>query len=257
MAIFYDQLDNVLTIDATPKRIICLVPSLTELLVDLGLEKNLVGITRFCIHPKNLKENKTIVGGTKKINFDKIKALKPDFILTNKEENTQEIVALVSNIAPTFVSDLNTIDAVLALNTTLGKLLNCQQKAKEINCEISRKKIDFLKFIKDKPSKKVAYFIWANPFMVAGMNTFINHLLQLNKFKNAYSNQNRYPEIDIKKIKKIDFILLSSEPYPFKEKHKAQFKKYSNAKIILVDGEYFSWYGSRLIKAFDYFKTLH
>lgn len=254
---YKDQLNRKIEIDKTPQRIISLVPSLTELLVDLGLEDRLVGITKFCIHPKHLKKQKTVVGGTKQIHLDKIKALKPDFILCNKEENTKEIVNQVKEITVTYVSDLNTIKDVLELIQKLGVLLNCTQKADLINQQIQQKQKQFLAYIKDKKSKKVAYFIWANPYMVAGKNTFINALLKRNKFENVYENLGRYPEIEIEKIKEVDYILLSSEPYPFQEKHKKLFAKYSKAKIILVDGEYFSWYGSRLIQTFDYFKELH
>lgn len=255
--IFLDQLDRKINILKTPKRIISLVPSLTELLVDLGLENQLVGVTRFCIHPNYIKKLKTTVGGTKKVNFDKIIALKPDFILTNKEENSQEIVNQVSKIAPTFVSNLNTINDVLVLINQLGNIFDCEDKSIKIIDKIKTKQNDFLNFIKEKPNKKVAYFIWANPFMVVGNNTFINELLKLNNLKNVFDNIERYPEIKIEKLPELDCIFLSSEPYPFKEKHLELFTNFTNAKIILVDGEFFSWYGSRLIKAFDYFKELH
>ncbi len=255
--IFKDQINKTLKIKNTPQRIISLVPSLTELLIDLGLEKQLIGVTRFCVHPKHIKNSKTIVGGTKKVNLNKILALKPDFILTNKEENTLEIVNNVSKIAPTFVSDLNTIDDVLLLINQLGDIFNCKKKSNLIINQIKTKQADFKNFIKNKPNKKVAYFIWQNPFMVAGNNTFINELLKVNNFNNVFENLNRYPEINIEKLPKLDYIFLSSEPYPFKEKHIELFKNHTNAKVILVDGEYFSWYGSRLINAFDYFKKIH
>lgn len=252
--IFKDQLSRELTIEKTPIRIISLVPSLTELLVDLGLENQLVGITKFCIYPKHILKTKTIIGGTKQINSTKIQALKPDFILVNKEENTKEIVEQLKGIAPIFVSNINTINDTLDLIERLGVILNCKQKATAICKEIKVKKDDFKLFIKNKPIKKAAYFIWANPYMVVGGNNFINEMLALNNFKNVYDNQSRYPEIDLKEIKETDYILLSSEPYPFQEKHKKIFKEFTKAKIILVNGEFFSWYGSRLIKAFDYFK---
>ena len=107
---FQDQIGRILELEKTPKRIICLVPSLTELLVDLGLEDCIVGITKFCIHPTHLKQTKAIVGGTKNINVDKIKALNPDIILCNKEENSKEIVKICEEIAPTHVSDIFTIN---------------------------------------------------------------------------------------------------------------------------------------------------
>jgi ABC-type Fe3+-hydroxamate transport system substrate-binding protein len=254
---FYDQLNRKIQINKTPQRIISLVPSLTELLIDLGLEKQLVGITKFCIYPKNLLKTKTIVGGTKQIHLNKIKALKPDFILCNKEENTQEIVKQVSQITTTYVCDIYNIKDTLNLIKNLGIIFDVEKNSKKINSEIKYKTANFSSFIKSKSVKKIAYFIWVNPFMVVGGNNFINEMLKLNKFKNVYEDEQRYPEIDLNELKKTDYILLSSEPYPFKEKHKMLFTNHTKAKIILVDGESFSWYGSRLIKAFDYFKKLH
>lgn len=249
-----------MSIDKKYKRIISLVPSQTELLIDLGLEENIVGITKFCIHPKHLLKTKTIVGGTKNIKIDRIKTLQPDIILCNKEENTKEIVEACQQIAFTHVSDIFTLTDSLELIYLYGSFFEKQVEAKKMINKLESKIIDFKKFIENKKSRKVAYFIWKNPWMVAASNTFINHLLELNKFENVYANAKRYPEVNIKDIhkKKPELILLSSEPFPFKEKHISEIKEHtSNSTHILVDGEYFSWYGSRLLKAFDYFKELH
>lgn len=240
-------------------KIISLVPSLTELLVDLGLEENIVGITKFCIHPKNLRKDKVVVGGTKNIHLEKVKALQPDFILCNKEENTKEIVEHCSKIATTHVSDICTIKDIIALITYYGTLFSCEEKAFTLIEELQDKIKDFKRYIKDKPTLKVVYFIWKNPWMIAANNTFIHHLLELNKLENCYKNKSRYPEIALEdlKTKEIDAILLSSEPFPFKEENSLDFKNYTeNTKVVLVNGEYFSWYGSRLLKAFDYFQVL-
>jgi iron complex transport system substrate-binding protein len=240
-------------------KIISLVPSLTELLVDLGLEDNIVGVTKFCIHPKNLRKDKVVVGGTKNIHLERIKELGPDFILCNKEENTKEIVDNCSKIATTHVSDICTIDDIIALTTYYGTLFSCEQKAASINEELNAKIKDFKNFLADKATLRVVYFIWKNPWMIAADNTFINHLLALCKFDNCYKHKSRYPEIFLEdlKTKEIDVIFLSSEPFPFKEKNSLDFKNHAeNTNIVLVDGEYFSWYGSRLLKAFDYFKEL-
>ncbi|AZJ33719.1 MULTISPECIES: ABC transporter substrate-binding protein [Tenacibaculum] len=242
------------------KRIISLVPSQTELLVDLGLEDNILGITKFCVHPTHLTKTKTIVGGTKNIKIDKIKELQPDIILCNREENTKEIVEACQQVAFTHVSDIFTLTDSIELISLYGSFFEKQIEAKKITNKLESKIIDFKKFIKNKKSRKVAYFIWRNPWMVAASNTFINHLLELNKFENVYANEKRYPEVDIKNInkKKPELILLSSEPFPFKEKHILEIIEHTNNLTpILVDGEYFSWYGSRLLKAFDYFKELH
>jgi ABC-type Fe3+-hydroxamate transport system substrate-binding protein len=254
-----DQLNRKISLESIPKRIISLVPSQTELLVDLGLENNIVGITKFCVYPRHLKKEKTIVGGTKQIQLQKIKALNPDIILCNKEENTQEIVKACEQVCAVHVSDIETIYDCTQLISMYGELFQKTKEASKILYKIQFKLKDFKQFIKEKVALNVAYFIWRNPWMISGNNTFINHILQVNKFNNVFGDLGRYPEIDLKKNfkKEIDLILLSSEPYPFKEKDIKELQIYfPNSKIILVDGEFFSWYGSRLIKAFNYFKNL-
>jgi ABC-type Fe3+-hydroxamate transport system substrate-binding protein len=255
-----DQIQREVVLQNTPKRIVSLVPSQTELLFDLGLEDQIVGITKFCVHPYHLKSTKTVVGGTKNIKIDKIKALHPDIILCNKEENTKDIVEACEDVCTVHVSDIFTIKDCVELISQYGILFNRRTEANKISNKIEFNLNDFQDFIKDKPSFKVAYFIWRNPWMAAGNTTFINHLLELNNFENIYGNLERYPEVNINKIQlegDPELVLLSSEPYPFKDEHAFEVGRVSHhAKAIFVDGEYFSWYGSRLVKAFDYFKTL-
>jgi ABC-type Fe3+-hydroxamate transport system substrate-binding protein len=257
-----DQLGIQHTFDTQLVRIVSLVPSQTELLYDLGLEDNIVGITKFCVHPVHFKAIKTIVGGTKNIKFDKIKALQPDVIICNKEENTKEIVEELSAICPVWVTDIYTIEDNLQMISDFGQLFNKRTEAQKWIDKINFAYQDFKQFIEDKPIKKAAYFIWANPYMVAGNNTFINELLQLNRFENIYQEkEGRYPEIELKKIRlegDPDYVFLSSEPFPFKDEHAFEIGRFTHhAKTVFVDGEMFSWYGSRLLKAFAYFKVLH
>ncbi|TYC17158.1 ABC transporter substrate-binding protein [Bizionia gelidisalsuginis] len=250
----------MIIVKQTPLRIVSLVPSQTELLYDLGLEDNIVGITKFCVHPIHFKNTKKSVGGTKQIKIEKIKALKPDIILCNKEENTKEIVEACSEICKVHVSELYTLEDTIALVKEYGVLFNKRTEALKISVKIEYNLNEFKEFIKDKPVLKVAYFIWREPWMVAANNTFINHLLELNNFKNIYANLERYPEVEINKLQQQgdpDLVLLSSEPYPFKDEHAFELGRFSHhSKTVFVDGEYFSWYGSRLIGAFDYFRTL-
>ncbi len=237
-----------------------MVPSQTELLVDLGLEASLVGITKFCVHPVQLKQTKQLVGGTKNCNIDKIKALQPTHILCNKEENTKEIVEACEKIAITHVSEIYTIEDSIALIKTYGQLFFRKTEANALIQKINFKYSNFKTFIKEKPVVKVAYFIWRNPWMVAANDTYIDAILALNNFENIYQNKSRYPEVELKKIRlegDPDLVLLSSEPYPFKEEHAFEIGRHTHhAKTIFVDGEYFSWHGSRLLKAFDYFIAL-
>lgn len=230
------------------------------MLVDLGLEEAVVGITKFCVHPVHLTGTKCIVGGTKNIKLDKIKALNPTHILCNKEENTKEIVEKCEKIAHTHVSEVVTIKDSITLIEFYGALFSREVESSGLIQEIKYKLNNFNSYIKNKPVLKVAYFIWKKPWMVAANNTYINHLLELNRFENIYKHKERYPTIEIEKIRldgDPDILLLSSEPYPFKEKHALELENCThNGKAIIVDGEFFSWHGSRLIKAFDYFEKV-
>lgn len=261
MNIIKDQLGREFSVSKNPKRIISLVPSQTELLCDLNLENELVGITKFCVHPYHLKSTKTIVGGTKKVNFDKIKALNPDFILCNKEENTYDSLPELEKIAPTYFSDITTIEDSVNLILSLGTILNRRTESNNLVEKINFKLKDFKTFIASKSSRKVAYFIWANPWMVAGNETYINEMLHLNKFVNIYESMSRYPKVAINNIRldgDPEVIILSSEPFPFKDEHALEIATYTNrSATVFADGEMFSWHGSRLLKALDYFKELH
>lgn len=256
-----DQLSREITIPETPRRIVSLVPSQTELLVDLGLRDDILGVTKFCVHPKELRKEKKIVGGTKQVHFDRIKALEPDIILCNKEENTKEMVLELEKIAPVHVSDVQDLQDSLALIRQYGEIFAAEEKASEIADAIANRYEDFRDFVRDQPQRRVAYFIWKKPWMVAGKDTFIDYLLRLNRFQNVFlEDHSRYPEIELSSLegKKAELLLLSTEPFPFQKKHKEKLQeKFPDIKIAIVDGEFFSWYGSRLLEAFEYFKRIH
>ena len=258
-----DQIKTNHNFGKKPIRIVSLVPSQTELLFDLGLENSVVGITKFCVHPNHFLKEKTKVGGTKNPNFDKIIALNPDIIICNKEENTKEIIEECSKICTTWTTNIITVEDNFKMIADFGQIFNIEAKAKILNEKISFALSDFKQFITDKQPCKVAYFIWKKPFMVVGKDNYINEMLRLNKFENVFENNNfesnRYPEIQLEELKKhdLDYVFLSSEPYPFSEKDKNDFDHFTNAKIEIVDGEMFSWHGSRLLLALEYFKKLH
>lgn len=258
---YVDQLGIHHTFQSTPKRIISLVPSQTELLYDLGLEESIIGITKFCVHPYHFKSTKITVGGTKKVNIEKIKKINPDIIICNKEENTLEIVTELSKICEVWVTDVLTIEDNLKMIADFGQLFNCRTEAQKWLDKINFALTDFKQFIAEKSIQKVAYFIWRDPYMVAGSNTYINELLNLNHFKNIYENKGRYPEIQIQKMRlegDPEIVFLSSEPFPFNEEHAFEIGRFTHhAKLVFVDGEMFSWHGTRLHKALNYFKSLH
>ncbi|AWH86651.1 cobalamin-binding protein [Flavobacterium album] len=261
MKTYTDQTGHTLTLSATPKRIVSLVPSQTELLFDLGLEDSLVGITKFCVHPYHLKSTKKIIGGTKKVHYEKIRLLQPDIIIANKEENTEEIVNSLREIAPVWTSDIITLQDSLDMITEFGKLFSVRTAAAQWIDKINYALADFQKFMEGKEWLKTAYFIWKEPYMVVGKETFINEMMKLNHFSNIYEErEGRYPEVIVQKMRiqgDPEVVLLSSEPYPFKDEDAFELGRHTHhAKTVFVDGEMFSWYGSRMVKAFAYFKQL-
>lgn len=253
--LFTDHLNNTIELGAYPKRIVSIVPSQSELLWDLGLNNELVGITKFCIHPGEMFRMVERVGGTKKLDLEKIRALQPDLIIGNKEENEQEQVTALQKEFPVWMSDIYDLDDALKTIHAIGELTNKTKKAVEISEAIARS-FKYLKPVR----KKVLYLIWKDPYMAAGRATFIGDLLSRIGLENAIEDRaSRYPELSMEEIKELkpDVILLSSEPYPFKEKHILELQEeMPHANCILVDGEPFSWYGSRLLKSVAYFNEL-
>jgi len=254
---FQDQLQRSFELTSITKRIVSLVPSQTELLVDLGLEDSIVGVTHFCVHPEGLRDRKTSLGGTKKVNLRKVRDLKPDIILCNKEENTREMVTALTEIAPVHCSDVTNLNDNAELIRMYGELLDRSKEAETLIQNIENARQELVQIVSNSKTSRVAYFIWNDPMMVAGRGTFINEMLELNKMVNVFE-ADRYPETDLEALQtmEIDEILLSSEPFPFEEKHKKTFSGISE-KVTLVDGEYFSWYGSRVLKALKYFRQFH
>jgi len=235
-------------------RVISLVPSITEALFDLGLTENeIVGRTKFCIHPSEKVKNVAIIGGTKNLNLDKIRSLKPDLILANKEENVKEQVESLMKDFKVNVYNTETIEDNYYLLKNLGLLFNAEERAQIFNLKI----YEILNQSKLKYNVKAAYLIWNNPYMTVGSDTFIHHILTEIGFENIFKNQTRYPEIKTEDLAEVDVIMLSSEPFPFKEKHITELKSfYPDKKIMIVDGEAFSWYGTHLAKCEIYFKEL-
>lgn len=253
-----DQLHRTIEFNFPPRRIVSLVPSQSELLWHLGVRSQLAGITKFCIHPDEMFRSVTRVGGTKEIKFDVIEKLQPDLIIANKEENEQMQILELCAHYPVWISDIYTLDDAYSMMLGVGEITNREKAAQELVLNIKKEHGRFLsQKSQAKCLKSVAYLIWKNPYMAAGKNTFIDFMLKQCGLNNIFTNEkSRYPEVSTQMLidKKPDLIFLSSEPYPFKEKHIEELKAYlPQSKILLVDGEMFSWYGSRLVHAFEYF----
>ena len=239
-----------------PNRIVSLVPSQTELLYDLGLDREVVGITKFCIHPQQWYRTKTRVGGTKTVDVERVLSLRPDWVIANKEENVREQVEAISRHCSVYVSDIKTLEDAYKMMMDIGKIAGKVDRALDL---VDRIKGGF----EDYPSvsysaERVLYGIWRQPWMAAGGDTFIHSLISKCGWHNILADQVRYPEFTVEQLKQWnpDRILLSSEPYPFKDRHVEEFRRQClGARIQLVDGEMFSWYGSRLLKSTEVLRS--
>ncbi len=234
---------------ANYNRIISLVPSLTELLIDLGLKEQLVGRTRFCVHPKEEVEGIPIIGGTKNPRLDKIKKANPDYIVANREENKKEHIEELSEECKVNVTDIATIEDALITMHELGKELGAEKESNKLIEQIN----EVLNDIPDEPPLRTAYFIWKDPYMTVGSDTYIHNVMEHWKLQNVFSDKRRYPKVNFYDVadKEPELILLSSEPYPFKEKHLSEFEEaFPNARVLLAEGEWFSWYGSHMLHSF-------
>lgn len=251
-----DQMDRRVAVPFPPQRVVSLVPSQTELLFDLGLDARVVGVTKFCIHPAEARQSATVIGGTKNFDFEKIDALRPDLIIGNKEENYQAGIEQLAEKYPVWMSDISTLADSLSMIRRVGLLTGRKDAAEAMSTEIAGSFAALPSVAEPVPA---AYFIWRRPYMVAAGGTFIDDMLARAGFRNVFSHLGRYPEITPEQLQQAAprQILLSSEPYPFGEKHINEFREICpDAEIRIVDGELFSWYGSRLRHSAEYFREL-
>ncbi len=252
-----DQMNRTVTLPVfPPQKTISLVPSITELLFDLGLENQIAGVTKFCVHPKDKCKSKTIIGGTKNIHPEKIQQINPDLIIANKEENEKGQIELLEKLYPVWLSDVDDFSGAIDMIFKVGEITGTEKVAQKF---INKIHSNFLQITPPEKKYKVTYLIWQEPYMTVGDDTFIHSMLQKAGLQNVFKNEKRYPEISLENIieRQTEILFLSSEPYPFKEKHKEAFEKLlPGIKIILVDGEMFSWYGSRMIVSAKYFMQL-
>ncbi len=267
-------------------RIVSLVPSLTEFLFDLGLDEQIVGRTRFCIHPRGRVDRAAIVGGTKNPNHARIVALKPDLIIANREENRKEDIDALARLLPNagiklamgteiLVTDIQTIDQALQEMIRIG--IRCGREAEARRwvsdieeCRPGRGAIPksagtshqpdntFQRSAARPSSISTVYLIWKDPWMTIGHDTYIHSVLEEWGFRNLFGGRTRYPAVTLEEIRRLrpECLLLSSEPYPFKESHRAMLaeqlaEQLPDTMVRLIDGEWTSWYGSRMKLGFE------
>lgn len=260
-----------LVLDAPPQRIVSLVPSITETLIDLGVGERLVGITTYCVHPASVVGNIPKVGATKGVAFDKIEALAPDLILANKEENRKRHIERLEELCPVFVTYPRTLEDAVQLVLDLGRLTGCDVRASEIASACSAA-LEAAEPSIIGPRLKTACMIWRDPWMAAGADTYMSNLLDRFGFENVFAGVAapdtevppeaatvRYPETTLAAVaqRHADVVLLPSEPYAFGEADQRDVESTlaelgTTAAVVLVDGSYLTWYGTRTLPAIHY-----
>jgi len=254
---YVDMLNRKLVLKNRPQRIVSLVPSQTELLFDLGMRDEVVGITRFCVHPEHWFNSKPRVGGTKETLPDRIFDLQPDLVLANKEENQMSLIDSLEKSVPVWVSDVKSLQDSLNMIQGIGEITGFEENGTALVQET----MNLMQTIQNiSEPLRVLYLIWHEPWMSIGSDTYIHDLLNHLGYENALPESNkRYPVLTNESIQNLnpDLVFLSSEPFPFKQKHANLLKEViPNALIYFVDGEAFSWYGSRVLKKQKYFHEL-
>jgi len=251
-----DQMGRVIAVPNRPQRIVSLVPSQTELLFDVGLDREIVGVTEYCVHPAECVGAKQRVGGTKRLDLEAIDRLRPDLIIGNKEENSRDDVLKLAESYPVWMSDVVTLADACDMIHQVGRLVGKPDTAGGLAKQIEAAFAELQPLARPL---RVGYFIWQKPFMVAGRDTFITDILNRCGMENAFAatSDGRYPRVSVDDIvaAKLDAILLSSEPFPFGTRHRIAFaEQFPGVAAHMVDGEMFSWYGSRLLLAVDYLR---
>lgn len=238
-------------------RIVSLVPSITELVCDLGLSPQLVGRTGFCIHPQPALRSIPKVGGTKDVDLARVRKLRPTHVIVNIDENLASAAAALREFVPhLIVTHPQAPHDNPELYQLLGGIFDCEARAMALSAEFSR----LLARIQDAPLRepqRVLYLIWRGPWMTVARDTYISRTLALFNWHTVPENtQVRYPEIDVGQYSpQVDRVLLSSEPYPFRGKHLAELRELGATQVDLIDGEMVSWYGSRAIAGLQYLDT--
>jgi ABC-type Fe3+-hydroxamate transport system substrate-binding protein len=233
-----DLLGRTFDFPTPPARVVSLVPSLTETLFDLGAGDAVVGVTDFCIFPENLDRPR--VGGTKNPRIDEIRALHPDLVYVNLEENLERHASQIAAFAPVFVTEPKTVDDVASLITTLGAIHRRSERAHELNETLARERVSIVPFTFAVP-------IWKKPWMWCGGDTYVSNLVESIGGHNVLHDRERYPTISLDDVLALhpDIVFLPDEPYLFTSADAAEIR---GPRVIgPFAGHLFTWHGTRTI----------
>jgi ABC-type Fe3+-hydroxamate transport system substrate-binding protein len=242
-------------------RIVSLVPSITELVCDLGLSGHLVGRTGFCVHPRESLRSVPKVGGTKDVDLAKVRALAPTHVLLNIDENEQPTAAALAQFVPHLIvtHPLGPLDN-LPLYRLIGGIFGREQAAEALCARFQQAHDALALAARAWPRQRVLYLVWKAPWMTVARNTYISRTLALAGWDTVPARASaRYPQVQLDQtlLAESQLLLLSSEPYRFRARHVVELRALPVMRgktVALIDGEMTSWYGSRAIAAMDYLR---
>ena len=266
MSVLVDASGATRPVGVPARRIVSLIPSTTELLCALGLADALVGVTVYCVEPRDVVRTKARIGGEKDPDLAVIAALAPDLVVANVEENRREdIDALRAAGIPVWVTYPRSVAGGLAMIRELGAVTGAVAAAEAMLAELGPLHARVLAEAASRPPVAVFYPIWRGPYMTIGGNTYISDVLAVCGARNVFAEEAvRYPVVTLEEVarRRPDVILLPDEPFRFRRAHLADFASYADmpavrdGRILLVDGKRFSWHGPRLADALRTIPTM-
>jgi ABC-type Fe3+-hydroxamate transport system substrate-binding protein len=256
MSIYTDGLYRDIEMKRTPKRVVSLVPSITETLFTFGAGDIVSAVTSFCIEPPEALESKVAVGGTKTVDVDAVKELDPDLVFANAEENREEdIRQLVRSGFKVFVTFPRTVAAAIAMMRQIAEMTGTVDRAEPILQEAQETLTEIRALSLTRPRPRVFCPIWRRPWLTIGSDTYIHDVILNAGGRNLFADRHdRYPKVELDEVARRipEVILLPNEPYSFREEHKADFAERTHVpavrdgRIHVVDGKALCWYGPRI-----------
>ncbi len=248
-------------VDPAEARVVSLVPSITELLFDLNLGDSVVARTQFCVHPKDKLEKLPSVGGTKKINLERLRELAPTHVVLNVDENTRGLDDALKDVVPNIIvtHPLMPRDN-LDLFRMMGAIFDRAERAEALCQDFEMALRSLMSFAPRLRDRRVLYLIWKDPWMTVSPNTYVARMLELVRWRTVSTDTKvRYPTLQItpKLLEAVDIVLFASDPYAFDDAQVEAFRerfKTGRKTLRMIDGEMVSWYGSRAIKGLTYLR---
>jgi ABC-type Fe3+-hydroxamate transport system substrate-binding protein len=243
-------------------RIVSLVPGITELLFELDLDHQIAGRTQYCVHPEGKADKLPSIGGTNKINMDRLRDLRPSHVILNMDENTQDLAREIKTFAPNLIVTHQMMPRDnLELFRLLGGIFHQEQKAEQLCTVFDKTLREVSAAAREWPERRVIYFIGKDPWTTVSQNTYISRMLDLVRWRTVGDDKRvRYPKLKITKslLSKTDILLYSTEPFQFNKDDVLDFQEEYDCvgkPAHLIDGQMVSWYGSRSIKGLSYLQN--